>query len=135
MSRRDLILAAIAGVLILVAIVYYVSRPSVSADLPTTIRPNCACLACRQHVAVDAKVADPQPYVCPECGERAAYPLLVCRDCGKHFVPNLVQYEGDEFPSMPVVPVCPACGSTKVGGYTGSEMIPADELVLPPWPQ
>jgi hypothetical protein len=135
MDRRNVILGGIAGVLILAAIVYTVTRPKVSADLPTEVKVNCACLACRQHVRVTAKVTDPCPYKCPECGERAAYPLFVCRDCGAYFVPNLVPREDREWPSMPVVPSCLKCGSANVGGYIGDEMIPSDKLVLPKWPQ
>jgi hypothetical protein len=135
MNPRNLVLGGIAGVLIVVAIVYYVSRPSVRAELPKELRLNCACLACRQHVRVTVGITDPRPYECPECGERAAYPLFVCRDCGAYFVPNLVHYEDREFPSMPVVPACLKCGSTKVGAYIGAETIPPDQLVLPRWPQ
>lgn len=135
MDRRNLILGGVAGVLILVAILYTVTRPSVGAKIPQEIRPNCACLACRQHVRITAKLTDPRPFACPECRERAAYPLLICYDCGRHFVPRLIRHADSELPSMPMVPSCLACGSMNVGGYTGSEMIPADELVLPPWPQ
>ena len=135
MDRRNLTLGAAAGVLILIAIVYYATRPSARAQLPTDIKANCACLACRQHIRIATKVAMPLPYECPECGERAAYPLFVCRDCGKYFVPNLERHEEEEFPTMPFTPTCPACGNTKVGGYTGSEMIPSEELLLPEWPQ
>ena len=111
MDRRNLILGALAGVLLLIAIVYYATRPSAKARIPTEIRANCACLACRQHVRVEAKVVDPVPYECPECGERAAYPLF------------------------PIMPSCAACGSRNVGAYAGDETIAADELILPPWPQ
>ncbi len=136
MDRRNLILGAIAGILILVAIVYAITRPGVGADLPREIKAaHCACLACRQHVRVTAKVTDPRPYECPECGERAAYPLLRCRDCGAYFVPNLVRREDRELPSMPVMPTCLKCRSTNVGGYIGDEAIPSDELILPAWPQ
>lgn len=78
---------------------------------------------------------DPCPYVCPVCGERAAYPLMVCRNCGAHFVPNLVRRPGLELPAMPVVPVCPVCGQANAGAYAGTETIPPEELVLPAWPQ
>jgi DNA-directed RNA polymerase subunit RPC12/RpoP len=135
MNRRNLVLGGIAGVLIVAAVGYTVTRPSVSADLPTEIRPSCACLACGQHVHVGVKLTAPKPYTCPECGERAAYPLFVCRDCGAYFVPNLVHYEDSELPSLPVVPSCPSCGSTRVGNYTGDETIPSGELILPEWPQ
>jgi DNA-directed RNA polymerase subunit RPC12/RpoP len=135
MGQRKLILAGVAAVLIVVAVVYTVARPSISADLPTEIKPSCACLACRQHVRIAVKVTAPKPYECPSCGERAAYPLFVCRECGKYFVPDLVHHGDSELPSLPVVPACPACGSTRVGNYTGSETIPPEELVLPPWPQ
>ena len=119
----------------MVAIVYTVTRPNVGAKIPREISANCACLACRQHVRITAKIVDPLPYECPECGEQAAYPLLVCRDCGKHFVPNLVKHEDEELPGMPVVPSCTACGSQNVGGYAGTETIASDKLILPRWPQ
>ena len=135
MNRRDLILGGVAATLILIAVVYVVTRPSASAELPSEVKANCACLACRQHVLVAAGVTDPRPYKCPECGERAAYPLLVCRDCGKHFVPNLERRGDKELPVPPIMPSCTACGSRNVGAYAGAETIPAEELVLPPWPQ
>jgi DNA-directed RNA polymerase subunit RPC12/RpoP len=135
MNRRDLILGVIAAVLIIAAIGYYSSRPSVTAELPQEIKLNAACLACRQHVQMVAGLRDPKPYECPECSERAVYPLLLCRDCGKHFVPNLERREESEFPKMPMMPSCPSCGSVNVGSYLGTETIPADELVLPAWPQ
>jgi DNA-directed RNA polymerase subunit RPC12/RpoP len=135
MDRRNLILGGIAATLLLVAILYAVTRPSASAKIPHEIKANCACLACRQHVLVSAEVTDSRPYECPECGERAAYPLLLCRDCGKYFVPNLERRGDGELPSMPIMPSCTACGSRNVGAYSGTEMIPAEELVLPPWPQ
>lgn len=134
MDRRNLILGCVAGVLILVAIVYYARRPSASAEMPREIKASCACLACGQHVRIVAEVVDVPPYDCPDCGEQAAYPLYVCRDCGKHSVPNLMRRGDDEFPSLPVVPSCTACGSANVGAYTGSETIPSEELVLPAWP-
>jgi hypothetical protein len=134
MGRRNVVLGAVAGLFIVVAAVYHFTRPSATADLPRQVGVNCACLECRQHVRVSAKVSDPRPYECPECGARAAYPLLECRDCGKKFVPNLGRYPDEEFPLMPVVPSCLACGSRNVGGYKGDETIPAEELVLPEWP-
>ena len=135
MDRRNLILGALAGVLLLIAIVYYATRPSAKGRIPREIRANCACLACRQHVRLEAKVVDPLPYECPECGERAAYPLFLCRDCGKYFVPNLERRGDRELPALPIMPSCAACGSRNVGAYAGDETIAADELILPPWPQ
>lgn len=135
MDRRNLILAGVAGVLILVAIVYYVSRPSASAEFPDEIKTNCACLACRQHVRIEAKLTDVPPHECPECGQQAAYPIFLCRGCGKYFVPNLTPAEGGQPPGLPMIPTCSTCGSQDAGGYTGTETIPSDELVLPPWPQ
>jgi len=132
MDRRNLILGALAVILILIAVVYYTRSPSARAPIPREVQANCACLACRQHVRVEAKVVDPPPYACPLCSERAAYPLFVCRDCGKYFVPNLVASADQELPAMPVMPSCPSCGSTNVGGYIGDETIAAEELILPP---
>lgn len=134
MNRRDLILAVIAAALILAAIGYYASRPGATAELPQEIKLNAACLACRQHVRIVAGLTDPKPYECPECSERAVYPLLLCGDCGKHFVPNLEPREEVEFPQMPMVPSCLSCGSTSAGSYLGTDAVPADELLLPPWP-
>ena len=140
MNRKNLILGATAVVIFLVAVVYYASRPGAGADIPKTIKANCACLACRQAVRVEAALTQPKPYECPECGERAVYPVLICRDCGKYFVPNLERrapvegIEQENFPRMPIMPSCTACGSTNVGGYTGQEEIPSDELLLPEWP-
>ena len=140
MERKNLILGAASGVIFLIAIVYYVTRPSAGADTPRSIKANCACLACRQPVFVEAAVTEPRPYTCPECGERAVYPVLVCRKCGKYFVPNLVPFtpiegiEEEGFPSTPIMPSCPACGSSDVRGYTGDEPPTADQLLLPKWP-
>jgi predicted RNA-binding Zn-ribbon protein involved in translation (DUF1610 family) len=134
MDRRNIILGAIAGVLILVAIVYAATRKGAGADLPTEFKANCVCLACRQQVRIESRVVDRSPYECPKCGKRAVYPMFVCRDCGKYGVPKLARREGDEFPSIPMVPSCSACGSQNVGGYTGTDIIPAEELALPDWP-
>ena len=134
MGRRNLILVALAGLLIIVAATYYFSRPSPTADLPREVRVSCVCLDCQQQVQIRAKVSNPAPYECPECGSRAVYTLLVCHDCGKKFVPNLERYPDEEYPLPPVIPSCLACGSRNVGGYSGDEPIPEDELVLPEWP-
>jgi predicted RNA-binding Zn-ribbon protein involved in translation (DUF1610 family) len=134
MNRRNSMLGALAGFLLVIAVVYYATRPGATGRIPREVRANCACLACRQHVRVEAKVVDPLPYECPQCGERAAYPLLVCRDCGKYFVPNLERRGEGELPTPPIMPFCAACGSPNVGGYAGDDTIPAEELILPPWP-
>jgi len=129
-----MILGGVAGVLVLAAIVYYVTRPGAQATVPREIRVNCACLACGKHVRVEAALNAPRPFKCPECGERAVYPLFVCNECGVYFVPNLERRGDSEFPKLPIMPHCPSCGSALVGAYTGDEDIPAEELVLPEWP-
>ena len=140
MKRKNLILGAVAAVIFLVAVVYYVTHSGAGAEIPKTIKANCACLVCRQAVRIEAALTQPQPYECPECGERAVYPVLICRDCGKYFVPNLERrppvegIEEERLPKMPIMPSCPACGSRNVGSYIGDEPIPEDELVLPEWP-
>ena len=135
MDRRNLIMVSVAAVLIAAAVFYYyASRPSAKGEIPREIKLNGACLACRQPVRLEPKLGDPQPYTCPKCGERAVYSLFICRACGKHFVPNLERRAEGEFPALPMIPSCPACGSTNVGGYTGDETVPADELILPNWP-
>jgi DNA-directed RNA polymerase subunit RPC12/RpoP len=135
MDRRNLILGGVAALLILVAIVYYVTRPGATAGIPSIVKVNCVCLACKQQVGVNEKLTEPRPYRCPRCGERAAYPLFYCRDCGAYFVPNLVPQGGGEPPALPMIPSCPSCSGGNVGAYTGDETIPSEELVLPEWPQ
>ena len=143
MDKKNLIMGGAAAIIFLVAIIYYVSRPGAEAPLPSAVKANCACLACRQAVFVKASLSDLQPYKCPECGERAVYPVLVCRDCGKLFVPNLERRGGGEvegieeenLPQVPIVPSCISCGSTNVGSYLGDEEIPSEDLLLPDWPQ
>ena len=135
MNRRDAILLGVAVVAGGAGVIYYATRSKAGAEIPKEIKVNCACLACRQHVRLVAGLTEPRPYVCPECGERAAYPLLECFKCGKHFVPNLERREGMDLPSMPVVPSCPACGSSQVGAYREQEgVLTSEELLLPSWP-
>ncbi len=135
MDKRNLTLGGIAVATLIAAGAYYLSRPSAQARMPGKVCVNCACLACREFVEVDAKITDPKPYPCPKCGQRAAYPLLVCRDCGACFVPTLEHHADGEFPQMPMVPACPKCGSRNVGAYVGTEPVLADRLILPKWPQ
>ena len=134
MDRRNVVLGAIAGILILVAIVYTATRKGTGADLPTKFRANCVCMECRRQVRIEAKVVERSPYECPECGKRAVYPMFFCLECGKRGVPRLERREGREFPSIPMVPSCSACGSQRMGAYLGAETIPAEVLVLPDWP-
>ncbi len=135
MDKRNLTLTGIAVALLAAATVYYFTRSGAQARMPSKVSVNCACLACRKFVGVDAKITDPKPFTCPLCGQRAAYPLLMCRDCGAYFVPNLERSPDGEFPQMPMAPSCPKCGSRNVGAYVGREPIPADKLILPKWPQ
>ena len=128
MDKRNITLLAVAGVLILVALVYTMSRDSVSADLPTKYNAHCACMACKQHVRIAAKITDQRPYTCPECGERAVFPLFKCQDCGKYCVPNLMLRADAEFPSVPMIPSCSACGSQNIRVYIGTETIPSEEI-------
>ena len=58
MDRRNLVLGAIAGILILVAIVYTATRKGTGADLPTKFRANCVCMECRRQVRIEAKVVE-----------------------------------------------------------------------------
>jgi len=121
-------------VLIAAAVLYYATRPGAKGEIPREIALNGVCLACKQPVQLVAKLGTPRPYTCPECAERAVYPLFICRNCGNYFVPNLEPRAEGEFPALPMIPSCPACGSSNVGGYTGDELPPADQLVLPDWP-
>jgi hypothetical protein len=135
MDRRNLILGGVAVLLLVVAVGYYVSRPSASAELPRETKVSGACLECRQHVQVVADLRAPRPFECPRCDARAVYPLFLCRDCGKHSVPKLERRGDAELPKIPIMPSCLSCGSVNVGNYLGTEIIPAGELVLPDWPQ
>jgi len=78
-----------------------------------------AASAGRSHVAVrcehcgaegGAPLASAWPLECPQCKQKALYPLAVCTQCGERFiVKNMMGYGT----------ACPRCGSTKYKLLTG----------------
>jgi len=135
MNKKQLILGAGAAALLVVAIVYYATRPNAKAVIPNQVTVHCACLACQKHVELEVATRAQAPYECPDCGERAAYPLFLCSECGKYGVPVL--QAGEEFPKIPMIPSCSACGKQPMMGYMGNgdDIPPDDQLALPKWPQ
>jgi DNA-directed RNA polymerase subunit RPC12/RpoP len=133
-DRRNLIVGGIALAIFAAAALLYYWRANPSAQLPKQVGGQYACLACKRNVQLTHGTRETPPFTCPDCRQRAAYPLLVCNACRKHFVPNLERRAEAEFPKLPIMPSCLACGSINVGAYIGAEPIPADQLVLPKWP-
>ncbi len=134
MNRKNAIYAAVSLIAIIGAGVYAFRTTGKTTHLPTKASVNCVCLACRQLVHVETRVAIPPPYECPECGQTAVYPVFHCQKCNTYFVPPLTADPNDDAPRLPVVPVCPKCGNSNLGTFTGELDVSPDQLVLPAWP-
>lgn len=93
------------------------------------------CLACQQEVTASYVAGEPQPAVCPLCGERAVYSVYFCEHCGMRIVPVLDPAPPGGLPRLPMFPKCPRCGGA------ASAYMPYDDEhrlapmgPLPDWP-
>jgi len=102
--QKPMVKAALAGVLIVVAIVAVCV--STKAGGPKKLkrverflmcsRPQCAAISAKQ-----VRINDKPPFECPKCSHQSAYLLVVCEKCGA-YVPMTKPVLEDNH--------CPSCG-------------------------
>jgi len=100
------------------------------------VRGYGVCLACKNESEIYRKLRDRPPFKCPACDETAVYAWLICAECQKRFVPELIR-QGDGPPQPTPFPVCPSCECNTVMAYdpgSGHGESRGDSR-LPEWPQ
>jgi hypothetical protein len=133
-STRNLVLGSSAGVVLVLAGVFYLRSTGNARSLPDEYNIDGVCLNCHESGEFTYATEQRQPLVCPKCGERAVYSWFYCPKCRKRFVPNLERRDGGP-PRLPIVPTCTECGAM-AGTYMKEDPVqdPVGDAPLPEWP-
>ncbi len=112
----------ICGVIIILAVVMYFWRGSESESAAswTDYNASLRCRSCSNDFNANLDVDQEPPFTCPKCGDKEAWHLKQCRNCGEIFLPPL---EGDP-PWPPMIATCPKCKSQATGAYVADQGAP-----------
>jgi DNA-directed RNA polymerase subunit RPC12/RpoP len=126
-SQKNLLLIGITVAALAGAGVLFYRSSGGATSAPSTFAISGACLECSKMSRGTYALGEHEPYACPHCQKSALYPLYVCSDCQKRFVPQLVRAAPGEPWRLPHSPRCSACDSATVGAWD-PELLPESEL-------
>lgn len=95
----------------------YLARAQAEAEFESTYTMDGICLKCGEEVVASYDAGNRAVGWCPNCQTQTVYSWLLCEDCKKRFIPNLVASRDGGPPVPPIVPICTGCGSNNTGAW------------------